>query len=88
MNFFTRLVYLFTAPREVEELILDKRAEFKRQDYENQRHRLNLCYKHRQEQNHSHYSEHNCHHCQLQNHSAWQHSELLRKDSLLRGAPE
>jgi hypothetical protein len=39
--------------------------EFKReqQEHEDNRHRLNLCYKHRQEAKRSHYSEHNCDHC-------------------------
>lgn len=83
MNFFTRLIYLFTAKAEVEELILDKRAEMLQQEHENNRYRLNLCYKHRQEQNHSHYSEQNCHYCQLQNHSDGQHSEIVRITGLL-----
>jgi transposase-like protein len=32
---------------------------------EDKSHRLNLCLKHKQEDNQSHYSDHNCHYCQL-----------------------
>lgn len=32
----------------------------------NRHKRLNLCFDHRQEQNASHYSEHNCDHCMLE----------------------
>jgi hypothetical protein len=34
---------------------------------ETKHHNLNLCYKHRQEQNRSHYSEKNCDYCKLLN---------------------
>jgi hypothetical protein len=46
-----------------------KKANLELNNWSNPNHRLNLCYAHRQEQNHSHYSSHNCDHCKLQHKS-------------------
>ena len=85
-QFIKRLKYLFTSTEALDILIAKEQRKIDDAERENQIHRLDLCYKHRQEPNRSHYSEHNCYYCQLQAHSAWQHSEILRKDALLRGA--
>lgn len=49
---------LLTKLKELE----DEQAETERLK---NKHRLKLCYKHRQEQNHSHYSPKNCDYCKL-----------------------
>ena len=43
-----------------------KNAEYRLWRWTDPAHRLQLCYAHRQESNHSHYSPHNCDHCKLQ----------------------
>ena len=82
-QFLRRLKYLFLAPAELDALIA-KEVKLKQEaEYEDNRYRLNLCHKHRQEPNHSDYSESNCHYCQLQNHSAWQHEQMMERDRII-----
>ena len=85
-QFFRRLWYVFTATKELDALVEAERKRIEAIEREDQRYRLDLCHKHRQEPNHSDYSERNCNYCQLENHAAWLHSEVARKDALLRGA--
>jgi len=66
---FKRLMYLFTAGPELDSLIKKEKQERELAEFESNRYRLHLCYKHRQEPNHSHYSAHNCDYCKLLNNS-------------------
>jgi FtsZ-binding cell division protein ZapB len=52
----------------VDELVKEQQDLIDEAKREDERHRLNLCWKHRQEANHSSFSEHNCHHCQALEH--------------------
>jgi hypothetical protein len=52
--------------KELDQLIKKQREEFERLKREEKKYNLNLCKKHQQERNFSHYSEKNCHYCQLQ----------------------
>lgn len=54
--------------------LLDEQSEY-RHDLT----RLNLCYDHMQERHQSHYSPHNCHHCQLQEKMAILEDKLARE---------
>jgi len=65
MSIFSRLALVFTHGPELEWIVRTQRAEEKSREWEAQRHHLDLCFKHQQEQNHSHYSGKNCHYCQL-----------------------
>lgn len=65
MKLFTLIGYLFRNKEEIERLI-EKEVKLREEEIRKSKaHCLNLCYAHRQEENRSHYSEHNCHHCQL-----------------------
>jgi len=65
MNFFKRIYLLFTYGKELDQVLKEKRQELLKIERENNKHRLNLCYKHRQEPYFSHYSEDNCDYCKL-----------------------
>jgi len=65
MSIFKRLKYLFTAGKEIDVLILLKEQEERARKSEGNRYRLGLCYKHRQEQLHTVYSEQHCDYCKL-----------------------
>lgn len=65
MSFFKRLRLVFSYGPEIEEMLKAARKEREVQKMWEDRQRLKLCYKHRQEPNHSHYSEHNCDYCCL-----------------------
>lgn len=77
MNMFKRLKYLFTASAELDILIKKEHDILEKKKREDQIHRLNLCWKHRQEQNRSSFSEHNCHYCQAQKHIEFLNKELV-----------
>ena len=51
---------------ELKELLEEKKQAKLNAEREADKHRLKLCFKHRQEPNHSHYSEKNCDYCKLQ----------------------
>jgi len=61
------LTLIFTHGPELEQVLEEKKRVKDDAEREANAHRLNLCYKHRQEQNHSHFSEHNCDYCKLRN---------------------
>lgn len=81
-----RLRYLLTAPAELDGLIEELKKKKQAAEIEANRHCLNLCFKHRQERNRSHYCEANCHYCQLQNYSESLHTELISTRRLLADA--
>lgn len=62
-----RFRFIMAYSAEIDELLkeqLDERRRAKENaEREERRHMLNLCYKHRQEPNHSHFAEHNCDYC-------------------------
>lgn len=62
-EFFAKLALIFTSGPELLEIIQEKRVARIHREAEENRYRLKLCYKHRQEQNRSHFAEHNCDHC-------------------------
>ena len=65
MNLLNKIKLLFTYGPELEKvlkILKDKKLE---QERENNRYRLNLCYKHRQESKYSDYSSQNCDYCKL-----------------------
>lgn len=64
-NFFQRLIYVFRCGPELAELLAHKEEEIRQRDYAATKDNLNLCFKHQQERNHSHFSEHNCDYCKL-----------------------
>lgn len=66
MNFIARLRLVLTYGPEIKQILQERRREQERKQAEEHKYRLNLCYKHRQEQNRSHFAEHNCHYCQAQ----------------------
>lgn len=66
MRYLKRLWLLVTSGPELDEVIEQQRRARLYQEAENNRYRLKLCFKHRQESRRSHYAEHNCDHCNLQ----------------------
>ena len=66
MQFLRRLWFALTWAEDLEALIRQEREKREAKEFEENRHRLHLCFKHRQEQNRSHYSPQNCHYCQLE----------------------
>ena len=64
-HFFKKLRLVFIYGDELEDLLWKKRSEKAEKLRLENKDRLNLCFKHRQEQNHAIYSEHNCDHCKL-----------------------
>lgn len=66
MSIFKRLMFLLTAGPEIDAIIKEEKRKALIKAHEDNAHRLNLCYKHRQEQNHSHFSSHNCDYCKLE----------------------
>lgn len=79
---FKRLIYLITAGDALDELIKEEKRKAYDLKQENNRYRLDLCYKHRQEQNHSHFSPNNCAYCKLE---AKKNALKLQVSSLRRG---
>ena len=67
MNILKRLKYVFTSGDAIDALIQKENDDIIKAKEEMDKHRLNLCFKHRQEQNCSHYSEQNCDYCKLLN---------------------
>jgi len=67
IKYHDMLMLILNYGPELEELLKEKKQERLEAECEANAHRLNLCFKHRQEQNHSHFSEHNCDYCKLQN---------------------
>ncbi len=65
MKFFKRLRLVLSYGPEIDELLEATQKEREARRWEANKHRLNLCYKHRQEPDQSHYSPHNCDHCRL-----------------------
>lgn len=64
-NFFKKLKLVFSYGSEIEDILRDAhnvKAEKMRKQKANY---LHLCFSHQQEENHSHYSEHNCDYCKL-----------------------
>lgn len=64
-RFIKRLWLALTYGPELEEVLIIRRREAEGKRREDDQHRLHLCYRHRQERNHSHYAEHNCDHCKV-----------------------
>jgi len=60
-----RLKLLFTYGPELDQVLTQLRKANEEREREQNRHRLDLCFKHRQEPKRSHFSEHNCDYCKL-----------------------
>ena len=65
MAIFKNIWLVITYGRELEQLLTSMRQENERKEREARAHHLHLCLKHQQEQNRSHYAEHNCDYCKL-----------------------
>lgn len=65
ISFIHRFIYLFTSGEAVDECIRDKNRELEKKKQIDDQYRLKLCFKHRQEHNHSHYGSNNCDYCKL-----------------------
>lgn len=63
MSLFAKLKLIFTYGPELESILKGICAEKREQERLRNINRLNLCFNHRQESNHSHYSDGNCDHC-------------------------
>ena len=66
MNIYQKIKLIFTYSGELEQVVSDMRQKVEDEERLTRAHNLNLCYKHRQESSHSHYSPHNCDYCKLQ----------------------
>lgn len=64
-NWLAKLHLVFRYGPELSEMLSKERLANRQKEMDRKRTHLNLCYEHQQESNHSHFSEHNCHHCQL-----------------------
>lgn len=73
--FISKLIIVFKYKGELEEILKDIRKKQEAKDREDDLNRLKLCFKHRQEKNHSRFSEHNCDYCNL-----LKKNEELKKD--------
>lgn len=68
-KFLKRLKYVLFAGDALDALIKQEQRKIEDAEREANRHRLQLCFKHRQEPNHSDYGENNCDYCRLQRHN-------------------
>ncbi len=90
-TFAKRFMYLMKSGAALDRLI--KAEEYKAADEyrKDNMYRLALCRKHRQEANHSEYSEHHCCYCQAQKHIKEQSNDITYLSNQLRdhdyGAP-
>ena len=66
VGFLTRLWWAVTGNQGFIEAVKKEQQKIDAVKREQNRHRLDLCFKHRQEPNRSHFSEQNCHYCQLE----------------------
>lgn len=74
MSMFGKLKLLFSYNDQLEELLVKMKRDKENKERDARRHHLDLCLKHKQERNHSHFSEHNCDYC-----------KLLKENVLLKG---
>ena len=65
LNFLKKLKLVFSYGPELEEILNELRRAREDQEHKAKQHHLHLCLKHQQEQNRSHYAEHNCDYCKL-----------------------
>jgi hypothetical protein len=65
MNLFSKLELIFTYGKELEELLKKMRHEEEEAQRLMRVENLNLCIRHQQERNGSHFAEHNCDHCHV-----------------------
>jgi hypothetical protein len=65
MKFLKRFYIALMWGPELESLVKEKREEAEKQAFKDKELNLKLCFKHQQEQDRSHYSEHNCDYCIL-----------------------
>lgn len=64
--YLQKLKLLFKYGPELETLLEDLKRKKEQEEFESKAKILNLCYAHRQEEYHSHYSTHNCDYCKLE----------------------
>ena len=68
-NFFDKIRLMGTYGSELESILKDKRKELEsiaaKQEFDRTKDHLQLCFKHQQEERHSHYGEKNCNYRQL-----------------------
>jgi len=64
-NIIERIVFMFTYSEDIKRLIISNKKKREAKEFDEERSRLHLCIKHRQERNQSHYSEQNCAYCIL-----------------------
>jgi len=62
-NIIAKIKLVFNYGNELESMLQERRNKELTKEHEYNMHRLNLCHKHRQEQNGSYYSESNCDYC-------------------------
>lgn len=79
LGFFTRLWWAITANEDFEKEVIARKREREDKERESRRYNLDLCYKHRQEHNHSHFSEKNCDYCKLLKERDRLEAELLTR---------
>jgi hypothetical protein len=76
MGFIKNLKLVFTYGDEIEAILKKLKDDKRKQQWEDDKHRLNLCFAHRQEKHQSHYAEHNCDYCKAINElpTKWKYS--------------
>jgi len=67
MGILKRLKFVFTHKTDIESLLKKEQQAREEIEFNEQRYHLNLCLKHQQERNRSHFSEANCDYCKLLN---------------------
>lgn len=65
MNIWKRLWLALTADQDFDTIYQQTQQDRFEKERISRMHNLNLCFKHRQEEHYSHYSEHNCDYCKL-----------------------
>lgn len=65
MNILKKLNLIFTYGNELEQVLKDVKKKKEDEAFKACANHLNLCLKHQQERNHSHFSEKNCDYCKL-----------------------
>ena len=81
IKLINRIRLLFTYGEEIDEVLEKMRKEKEEKERIKRSTYLKLCYKHQQEEYHSHYSEQNCDYCKiLKKLKEWNECILLPKD--------
>jgi hypothetical protein len=65
LTMFKKLMFVFSHLAVIDTLIQKERTAQMEANHKAREHHLNLCLKHQQEGNRSHFAEHNCDYCKL-----------------------